>query len=270
MNIDRLSLNTATVSKQWNLEQCIEACKRHEIKALAPWRKPLQECGVSKAAKLIKQAGLKVSGLCRGGMFPANNPKQRKSIIEDNYRAVDEALAIKADCLILVVGGLADNNDLEDARQQVYDSIEELLIYARQYHMPLAIEPLHPLYAADRACINTLSQALDICDQLGDGLGIAADIYHIWWDPQLTAQLKRAEGQILGYHVCDWLKKTQNLLTDRGMMGDGVVNLKKISTLMDSTGYNNWIEVEIFSDFWWKQEPDKVIQILKERFVTQV
>ena len=163
-----LSLNTATVQPQWTLEQCIDGCARHGIGGIAPWRDKLDECGAARAARLIREAGLRVTGLCRGGMFPAATPAGRQAALDDNRRAVDDAAAIGAECLILVVGGLpAGSKDIAGARMQVRDGIAALLEHARAAGMPLAVEPLHPMYAADRACVNTLRQANDLCDALG-------------------------------------------------------------------------------------------------------
>lgn len=265
---NRLSLNTATVSAQWSLAQCIEGCARHGISAIGPWRDKLQELGVARAAKLIADAGLRVSGLCRGGMFTAADTAGRQAALDDNRRAVDDAAAIGAECLILVVGGLPNGSkNLADARGQVRDGIAALLDYARPAGVPLAIEPLHPMYAADRACVNTLAQANDLCDELGEGIGVAVDVYHLWWDPNLERGITRAAGRILGFHVCDWLVPTEHLLLDRGMMGDGVIDLKRIRSWVDAAGYDGSIEVEIFSQKdWWKRDPDEVLSTVKERF----
>jgi len=261
-----LSINTATV-KQWSLEQVIEGCARLGIGGIAPWRDKLHECGVEKAAKLIKQHGLQVSGLCRGGMFTAADTAGRRQAIEENRRCVDEAVALGAKCLVLVVGGIpAGSKDIADARQQVRDGIAALLPYARANNMPLAIEPLHPMYAADRACVNTLRQANDICDELGDGVGVAVDIYHLWWDPELEQQIKRAGKRVLAFHVCDWLVPTADLLLDRGMMGDGVIDIRRIRGWVEATGFAGQVEVEIFSaNNWWKKDGDEVLRTVIAR-----
>ena len=172
-----LSLNTATVKQQWNLEQMIDGCVRHRIGAISPWRDQVAACGLENAAARIRNAGLRVSGLCRGGMFPAVDAAGLQANIDDNRRAIDEAVALGAECLVLVVGGLPDGSrDIARAREQVFDGMSAILEYAKANSMPLAIEPLHPMYAADRACINTLQQALDICDRLGAGTGVAVDV----------------------------------------------------------------------------------------------
>jgi sugar phosphate isomerase/epimerase len=190
--------------------------------------------------------------------------------LDDNRRAVDEAAAIGAACLVLVVGGLAaGSKDIAGARAQVHDGIAALLPHARAAKMPLAIEPLHPMYAADRACVNTLAHANDLCDALGDGLGVAVDIYHVWWDPALEREIARAGSRILAFHVCDWLVPTRDLLLDRGMMGDGVVDIPRIRGFVEKAGFRGAIEVEIFSaENWWKRPPEEVLAVCKERIAS--
>ncbi|MCY4395360.1 MAG: sugar phosphate isomerase/epimerase [Rhodospirillaceae bacterium] len=269
-----LSLNTATVQAQWTLEQCIEGCARHGIGGIAPWRDKLAECGAARAALLIREAGLRVTGLCRGGMFPATEPAGRQAALDDNRKAIDDAATIGAECLILVVGGLPDGSkDIAGARMQVRDGIAALLEHSRAAGVPLAIEPLHPMYAADRACVNTLKQANDLCDALGDGVGMAVDVYHVWWDPDLEAEIARAgaAGRILGFHVSDWLVPTTDLLLDRGMMGDGVIDIPKIRGWVEAAGYDGASEVEIFSkDNWWRQDADDVLATCVQRHQTAV
>jgi len=267
----RLSLNTATVN-QWGLKECIEGCVHHGVPALDPWRDKLHELGVDTAAKMIKDNGLKVSALCRGGMFTAPDDDGRQAALDDNRRAVDEAVAIGAQCLVLVVGGIPEGSkDIGNARAQVRDGIGKLLDHSRACNMPLAIEPLHPMFAADRACVNTLAQANDLCDQLGDGVGVAVDAYHVWWDPNLAAEIARAKGRILGFHVCDWLVPTTDLLLDRGMMGDGVIDLPAMRQMVEDAGYHGLIEVEIFSsENWWKRDGDEVMKTVVERFESVV
>jgi sugar phosphate isomerase/epimerase len=264
-----LSLNTATVRQQWKLGQIIDACARHGIQGISPWRDQVAELGLAESARRIRAHGLSVTGHCRGGMFPAADAPGRLAARDDNRRAVDEALALGARCLVLVVGGLPPGSkDLAGARRQVRDGIEELLEYSRPAGMPLAIEPLHPMYAADRACINTMAQANDLCDELGDGLGIAVDVYHVWWDPNLQAEIRRAgKSRLLAFHICDWLVPTRDLLLDRGMMGDGVIDISRIRAWMEAAGYEGFSEVEIFSKYdWWCREGDEVLSVCMERY----
>ncbi len=267
-----LSLNTATTRKQWSLAQAIAGCARHGIRGIAPWRDQLHEMGVEPAAHAIRGHGLTVTGLCRGGMFPAADVSGRKAAIDDNLRALDEACAIGARCLVLVVGGLPPGSkDIAGAREQVRDGLAAILPQARKAGIALAVEPLHPMYAADRACINTLGEALDLCDALDPrneaGLGVAVDVYHVWWDPHLERQIGRAgKSRLLAFHICDWLVQTRDLLNDRGMMGDGVIDLPRIRTWMQHAGYAGFHEVEIFSELdWWQRDPDEVLKTCKDR-----
>jgi sugar phosphate isomerase/epimerase len=265
-----LSINTATVRAQWNLRQAIDGVARAGIPGIAPWRDQLQAMGVAAAAQAIRAHGLTVTGLCRGGMFTSFDRAGLMRALDDNRRAVDEAAALGAQCLVLVVGGLAPNSrDLAGARELVRDGIAALLPHARAANMPLAIEPLHPMYAADRACINTLAQANDLCDALGPGLGVAIDVYHVWWDPDLAREIARAgaAGRILAFHVCDWLVPTRDLLNDRGMMGDGVIDLRRLRGWVEAAGYAGFCEVEIFSaETWWKRPPEQVLATCIERY----
>jgi sugar phosphate isomerase/epimerase len=218
-----------------------------------------------------------LSGYCRGGFFPAADAAGLRAALEDNRRAIDEAKTLGAPCLVLVVGalpgalsGTPSHKDIGLARAQVHDGIAATLEYARDVGMPLAIEPLHPMQAADRACINTLEQTLDICDALDPGrtgaLGMALDVYHVWWDPKLADGIKRAgRERLLAYHVCDWLVPTRDLLNDRGMMGDGIIELKKIRGWVEAAGYTGHVEVEIFSDAWWSRPADEVLDTCIER-----
>ncbi len=265
---ERASLNTATVREQWSLRECIEGCARHGIKGISPWRDKLRECGVDEAARLIEAHGLTVTGLCRGGGFPAAGAAGRQAALDDNRRAVDEAVAIGARCLVLVAGGLPEGSkDIAGAREQVRDGIAATLEYARSCGLPLAIEPLHPMYAADRACVNTLRHANDLCDELGAGLGIAVDVYHVWWDPDLEQEIKRAgKERLLAFHLCDWLVPTKDLLLDRGMMGDGVIDISQIRAWVEAAGYAGFCEVEIFSaENWWRKDADDVVQTVIQR-----
>ena len=259
----RLSLNTATVKKQWNLARIIDGCARHGIRGISPWRDQVAEMGLKQACSSIRSNGLTVPNLCRGGFFTA------KDWLEDNRWVIEEAHALAAQCLVLVVGGLLPGSkDLPGSREKVKVGIAAILPEARKADIPLAIEPLHPMQAAERSCINSLEQALDICDQLGAGIGVAVDVYHVWWDPKLETQIKRAGKQrILAYHICDWLVPTRDLLNDRGMMGDGVIDLPRIRGWVEGAGYAGFHEVEIFSELdWWKRDPNEVLRTMKERY----
>ena len=269
MRIDGLSINLATVRAQWSLREAVAACVRHGIGGIDPWRDQLAATGLDDARRIIADSGLRVTGLCRGGLFPAADPAGRAAAIDETRRAIDEAAAIAADCLILVAGGLpAGSRDIVGARLMTEEGIAAVLPHAQAAGVRLAIEPLHPMYAADRCCVNTLAQALDICDRLGSGLGVVIDVYHVWWDPDLTRQIARAGRRIHAHHVNDWLRPTTDLLFDRGMMGDGVIPLRHMRKLVEAAGYTGPQEVEIFSHAWSKRPGDEVLATCIERFST--
>jgi sugar phosphate isomerase/epimerase len=265
-----LSINTATVRRQhgvdWPLPQILDACAARGIRAVSPWRDQVAAAGLQATARQLRAHGLELSGYCRGGMFTDADAA------DENLRALDEACELNAKCLVLVVGALPgalagrlQHKDIAAARAVVHDGIGRLLDAARARRMPLAIEPLHPMYAADRACINTMEQALDVCDTLDPGrsgaLGVAVDVYHVWWDPKLEAQITRAgRERLLAFHVCDWLVPTTDLLNDRGMMGDGVIDIPRIRGWVEAQGFDGYSEVEIFSaGRWWRRDGGEVL-----------
>ena len=282
-----LSINTATVRKQQGVEtplsRIIDQCAERGIRAISPWRDQVAAVGLDQIARQLKAHGIELSGYCRGGFFPAPDAAGLRAALDDNRRAIDEAKTLNAPCLVLVVGALpgalagkAAYKDLGRARAEVRDGIAASLEYAREVGMPLAIEPLHPMQAADRACVNTLEQALDLCDELDPTstgmLGVALDAYHCWWDPKLEQQIARAGRQrLLAYHVCDWLTPTRDLLSDRGMMGDGVIELRKLRGWVEQAGYTGYSEVEIFSELdWWKRSGEEVLDTCIARHRTVV
>ncbi|QBK06580.1 sugar phosphate isomerase/epimerase [Hylemonella gracilis] len=292
-----LSINTATLRRQQGaevpLDLIIDQCAARGVRAISPWRDQVAAVGIDKVARQLKALDIELSGYCRGGFFPAADAAGLHAALDDNRRAIDEAKTLNAPCLVLVVGALPGAmqgqpayKDITRARGEVRDGIAASLEYARTVGMPLAIEPLHPMQAAERACINTLEQALDLCDELdplptgknGQGqpagapaaLGIALDVYHCWWDPKLAQQITRAgqgsASRLLAYHVCDWLTPTRDLLNDRGMMGDGVVELKKLRGWVEAAGYAGYSEVEIFSTLnWWQRPGEETLATCIER-----
>jgi sugar phosphate isomerase/epimerase len=277
-----LSINTATLRKQRGaevpLDRLIDQCAAQGIRAISPWRDQVAAVGLDRIGKQLRAHGIGLSGYCRGGFFPAPDAAGLKAALEDNRRAIDEAKTLDAPCLVLVVGALpgalegrVHYKDMGRARGEVRDGIAASLDYAREVGMPLAIEPLHPMQAADRACINTLEQALDLCDELDPQrsgmLGVALDVYHVWWDPKLQQQIARAgRERLLAYHVCDWLTPTRDLLNDRGMMGDGVIELRKIRGWIEAAGFAGFSEVEIFSALdWWQRPGEETLATCIER-----
>ncbi len=260
--IGRLSFNQIT-SRHATLKECVDACVRNGVRWIAPWRDRVAETGLDQSVRMIRDAGLGVSSLCRGGFFPASTQAERQRRIDDNLRAIDEAAALGAGCLVLVCGPAPDR-DIDGARAMVAEGIAAISPHARDRGVRLGIEPLHPMFAADRSVIVTLAQATDMAEKLG--AGIVADVFHIWWDPNLYAEIRRAAGRILGFHVSDWAVPLPGIVTGRSMMGDGVIELRRIREAVDATGYRGPIEVEIMNERIWSQPVDVTIQQVVARY----
>jgi len=264
-----LSINGATLRKQGNLAEIVAAIAARGIGGIAPWRDQVAALGLKETARLIREHGLVVTGLCRAGLFTTEGRAGFAKSLDDNRRAVDEAAAIGARCLIMLGGGLEPGSrDIASARALARDGLAELLPHARSAGVPLAIEPLHPMYAPDRSCINTIAQANDLCDELGEGAGIAVDVYHLWWDQTLQKEIARAgQKRILAFHISDWLVPTTDLLLDRGMMGDGIIDIRQIRGWVEAAGFTGLCEAEIFSERnWWKRPMGEVLDTCVARF----
>ena len=261
-----LAINQATTRPQWSLAEAIEGYARAGIRGIGIWPDKLAECGLAAARRRLDASGLKVSSYCAGEMAVDRAGKPQS--LERNRRLVDEAAALQAECLVCVTGGLpAGSRDLGDARKRARDTLGALLPHARAAGVPLAIEPIHPMRAADVSCINTLAQATDLCVELGQGTGVAVDAYHVWWDPALGVELKRAGERILSFQICDWLAETAAIANDRGMMGDGVIDLAKLHTMARSAGFRGTCEVELMSERnWWRRDPGEVVATCIEWF----
>ncbi len=268
-DVSRLSLNQKT-TENWGLREAVEGCVRAEIPYIGLWREKVAEVGLSGAARLVREAGLRVSSLCRGGMFPATTAAERRARLDDNRRAVDEAATLGTDVLVLVCGASPDR-DLAAARAMVEDGIRWLAPYALQRGVKLGIEPMHPMFAAERSVIVTLAQALDIAEGFeSDQVGLVIDVYHVWWDPELYREIERSAGHILGFHVNDWLRGGGDPLMSRGMMGDGVIELRRVRKTVEAAGYAGPIEVEIFNEGVWAMPGDDALELLKERYLEHV
>ena len=268
--LERLSLNTKTTNS-WTLAEAVEGAAGAGIPALGLWRDRVQEVGTEKAAKLVRDAGLRVSSLCRGGFLTASDPAGIAAALEDNRRAVDEAAALGTDALVMVVGGLPEGDvDLTGARERVAERLAELAPYARDHGVRLVLEPLHPMYVADRAVLSTLGQALDLAaPHPVDAVAVVVDTFHVFWDPDLAAQVARAgeEGRIAAYQVCDFnLPIPADALLARGMMGDGVIDFASITRTVAETGYTGDVEVEIFNEAIWAADPDDVLDTMAQRY----
>jgi sugar phosphate isomerase/epimerase len=268
-NMQRLSLNQMTVN-QWTLDEAIEGCARIGIPAIGIWREKLVSKGVEHAALRIRDAGLRVSSLCRGGWFDDLTPAGRREGMEDNFRAVEEAATLGAPVLVLVCGPAA-SRDLDAGRAYIAEAIAELVPYAAQHGVLLGIEPMHPMYTAERSAIVTVAQALAIARQYPeDQVGVIIDAYHVWWDPEIMPQIHIAGPRICGLHLADWLVPTSDMLNGRGMIGDGVIDLRALRQAVDSTGYSADIEVEIFNAELWQLAGEEVLSLVKERYLACV
>lgn len=265
------SINTATLGFHSSLAEIIDACAQRGIGGIAPWRRELEGHNLQDISRQLKANNISVSGLCRSTYYTAPTQSERQAAIDENRRALDVAAELNARCYMQVVGGLpAGSKDLAEARQQVMDGIRQLLPHSREVGIPIALEPLHPMTAADRSCLSTLRQALDWCDELDPngqyGLGVAVDVYHLWWDPELFSQIARAGKRILAFHVSDWLVPTVDLVNDRGMPGDGVIDIRAIRQQVESAGYSGLVELEIFSSAnWWTKDRDLILDTSIER-----
>jgi sugar phosphate isomerase/epimerase len=268
--MSRLSLNQAT-TRPWTVAEAVDGCVRAGIGAIGLWRRQVGEAGLAQSVAAVRSAGLHVSSLCRGGFLTATDPARRVEAMADNRRALDEAAALEADVLVLVGGGLPPGSrDLATARCMVADALDELTPYALRSGVRLGIEPLHPMFCADRSVVSTLDQALTLAQRYPtDAVGVVVDTYHVWWDPDLFRQIARAGRRIAGFQLCDWvLPLRQDILLGRGHVGDGHIDFAPIAAAVDAAGYGGWIEVEIFNEKVWSTPGDETLCIMRERFET--
>ena len=264
--LSRLSLNTITLNKL-SLKECVDVCVRHQLGWIGPWRNKIAEIGIEDSTRMIRDAGLRVSGLCRGGYFPAPSAKERALRIEDNFRAIDEAASLDALTLVLVCGPAPDR-DIDAARGMVADGIAAIVDHARASGVTLAIEPLHPMFAAERSVICLLDEALELAQKFDAAdVGLALDAFHIWWDPYVYDKLRKCAGRILAFHVSDWAVPLPGFFTARSMMGAGVIELRRLREAVDAAGYSGPIEVEIMNDVIWNRPADDVMEEMKRTFV---
>jgi sugar phosphate isomerase/epimerase len=262
--LSRLSFNQMTAGKA-TLAEVVDACVKHGVEWIGPWRYSVTP-DPAASARLIKDAGLKVSSLCRGGMFPAATKEERQCRIEDNLRAIDEAATLGTDLLVLV-NGPAPDRDLDAARKMVVDGIGAVVDHATKCGVRLGIEPLHPMFAADRSVVVTMGQANEMASKFGAGqVGLVVDVYHIWWDPQVYVEIARAAERIFAFHVSDWIVPTPDFLMGRGMMGDGVIEIRRLRDAAQAAGYSGPIEVEIFNEALWSLSADEIMRRTVERF----
>jgi sugar phosphate isomerase/epimerase len=264
--LERLSLNQATLQNV-DMPHTLDACAAAGIGWIGLWRDKLSAYGVAATARHLKDVGIQPSSLCRGGFFPAATARERAERIDDNRRAIDEAAQVGAPVLVLLGGPPADR-DIELARRQVEDGICAMLPYAIERGVRLAIEPLHPMFAGDRSVVVTLAQANSMAERIGsEFVGVAVDVYHVWWDPEVYAQIDRARGRIVGCHVSDWLAPPPDHLLGRGMMGDGLIEVRRLREAVDATGYTGPIEVEIFNRTVWDMPGEEALALIKDRYL---
>ncbi len=254
-DLSKLCIHTIT-TKPWPIEESAKNFASKGVKGITVWRDALQGRNIKQTGQLLRDHDLSIVSLCRGGFFPSTDNKKRTIAIDDNRRAIDEAAELGTKMIVLVCG--ADPaQSLEDSRKQIQDGIAEIIPDAAAAGVRLAIEPLHPMYADTRSAINTLAQANDMSEALNSSwVGVAVDVYHLWWDPTLEKEIKRCgkNKALLAFHICDWKSPTIDILNDRGLMGEGCIPIKKIRSWVEETGFTGFNEVEIFSDHYWKQD----------------
>jgi sugar phosphate isomerase/epimerase len=268
-DLSQLCIHTIT-TKPWNIEKAAKRFSDEGVKGITVWRDALEGCNISQTGHLLRESGLQIVSLCRGGFFPNKETKNRKTAIEDNRKAIEEAAELGAPLIVLVCGS-DPSQSLEESREQIREGIESILPDAAAAGIRLAIEPLHPMYADTRSAINTLAQANDMALSLNSkSVGVAVDVYHLWWDPSLEPEIRRCgeNGHLFAFHICDWKVPTHDFLFDRGIMGEGCIPVKKIRSWVEATGFNGFYEVEIFSNKYWQQDQSqylkKIIKAYKE------
>jgi len=254
-DLSRLCIHTIT-TKPWSIEEAAKKYSSAGVKGITVWRDALSGRDIKNTGEMLRQNGLSVVSLCRGGFFPSRDGSKRMAAIDDNRRAIDEAYKLGTNLIVLVCG--ADpSQSLDDSRNQIYDGIMAVLPDAEAAGVKLAIEPLHPMYADTRSAINTIAQANDMAEKINSPwTGVAVDVYHLWWDPHLGTEIIRCgrNNNLLAFHICDWKSPTVDILNDRGLMGEGCIPVRKIRSWVEATGFNGFIEVEIFSNIYWKMD----------------
>jgi sugar phosphate isomerase/epimerase len=254
-DLSRLCIHTIT-TKPWSIEEAAKNYSSAGVRGITVWRDALSGRDIKKTGDMLRQNGLSVVSLCRGGFFPSKDPSKRQAAIDDNRKAVMEAFELGT-CMIVLVCGADPAQPLEESRKQIYDGICAIIPEAEAAGVKLAIEPLHPMYADSRSAINTIGQANDMAEKISSPwVGVAVDVYHLWWDPQLETEIERCgkNKNLLAFHISDWKSPTVDILYDRGLMGEGCIPIRQIRSWVEATGFNGFIEVEIFSNEYWKQD----------------
>jgi sugar phosphate isomerase/epimerase len=269
-DLSRLCLHTMT-TRPWTIEECIRNYAGAGIHGITIWRNVLENKNLKTVKILLDDFGMRVVSLCRGGFFPSVSSVKRQSAIDDNLFAIEQAVAVGAPLIVLVCGSDKEQS-LEKSRDQIRESIFRILPVAENAGIRLAIEPLHPMYAADRSAVNTIKQANDMSGQINSSwVGVAIDVYHLWWDPELKKEIRRcaANDHLFAFHVCDWKVPTLDFLNDRGLMGEGCIDIQSIRSWVEDTGFMGYNEVEIFSDIYWAMDQYNYLEKIKHAYLTK-
>jgi sugar phosphate isomerase/epimerase len=267
-DLSRLCLHTIT-TKPWDIHVAMDKYAEAGIAGITVWRQAIEGQNIAKIGDSLRDRNLEIVSLCRGGFFPATSAAGLEKAIEDNRQMIRDAAELGAPMIVLVCGAIP-RQPLEISRQQIADGIAAILPLAEEFGIKLAIEPLHPMYADDRSAINTLASANQVCDQLQHPLvGVALDVYHVWWDPDLKSQIQHTatSGRLFAFHICDWLTPTTDLLNDRGLMGEGCIPIPEIRAMVEANGFSGFNEVEIFSNRWWAGDQDEFLAEIKRAYI---
>jgi len=267
-NLDKLCIHTIT-TKPWSLEEAVDNYSEAGVAGITVWRDALEGRNVSAAGERIRKNGLEIVSVARGGFFPGPDSKSRQKAIEENLQAVDECAALGAPLLVLVCGAVPGQS-LKISIQQIQDGIEAVLPHAEACGVKLGIEPLHPMYADSRSAISNMKAANDMCDAVNSQfLGVTVDVYHLWWDLELEQEIKRCgeAGRIFSFHICDWKTPLEDILNDRGLMGEGIIDIPRIRSWVESAGFDGFHEVEIFSNRWWQADQHEFLNKIKENYL---
>ncbi|MEX2578462.1 MAG: sugar phosphate isomerase/epimerase family protein [Verrucomicrobiales bacterium] len=267
-DLSKLCVHTIT-TKPWPIEVAMDKYAEAGVGGVTVWRPALEGRDIRRIGEQLGKRNLRIVSLCRGGFFPAATPQGLADAVEDNRLAVREAAELGAPMVVLVCGAVP-GQPLEESRRQIAEGIAAVLPLAEEHGIRLAIEPLHPMYADDRSAINTMASANAVCAELDHELvGIAVDVYHVWWDPDLAAQIALAgeKGWLFAFHVCDWMTPTVDLLNDRGLMGEGCIDLRGIRSMVEAAGFDGFSEVEVFSNRWWSRDQDEFLAAIKAAYL---
>jgi len=272
--LSRCAIHTMT-HKPWSLAECCAHYAAAGVGGISVWRNVVAPeeggVGLAEAVKIVAASGLAVPAYVRGGFFPAPGNDERQAAVDHNKVMLDEAAALGADQVVLVVGAVP-GMPLGEARKQTADGIAACLAHAESVGVKLSIEPLHPMYAGDKSCVNRMAEGREICERLrSPWLGLAVDVYHVWWDPDLDREIELAgeQGLLFGFHVCDWRLDTRHMLTDRGLMGDGCIDIPGIRAKVKAAGFNGFHEVEVFSEQYWAIDQREYLNLIVERYRQQ-